>query len=87
MRPGSNAAGNVSEKCNGLLIREDHPRLMQLGQAALFPSDKNLLDRFVLFRKPVPSQFIMVVRISSRYADGRQLHAIVDLSRVLGYSC
>jgi hypothetical protein len=87
MRPGSNAAGNVSEKCNGLLIREDHPRLTQLGQAALFPSDKNLLDRFVLFAKPTPGQFILCKRIPSQCADGRQLHAIVDLSRRLGYSC
>jgi hypothetical protein len=89
MRPGSNAieADNVSEKCTGLLIREDHPGVTQLGHGALFPSDKNLLDRFALFCKPAPGQFSMVVRIPSRYADGRQLHAIVDLSRGLGYSC
>ena len=88
MRPGSNAieASNISEKCNRLLIREDHPGSTQWGHGALFPSDKNLLDRLVLF-KPEPMQFIMVVRIPSRYADGRQLHAIVDLSRRLGYSC
>lgn len=88
MRPGSNAieAGNVSQKCTGLLIREDHTGSTQWGHGALFPSYKNSLDRLVLFR-PETLQLIMVVRISSRYADGRQLHAIVDLSRKLGYSC
>lgn len=84
MRPGSNAMEflTVSEKCNGLLIREDHPGVTQLGQTALFPSDKNLLDRFVLSQPA--GQFILCMPI---YVNGRQLHAIVDLSRTLGYSC
>ena len=88
MQPGSNAIKVVivSEKCTGLLIPEDHPGLTQLGQAALFPSDKNSLDRLVLSQPPF-SQFIFCVRVRSLYVNGRQLHAIVDLSRRLGYSC
>jgi hypothetical protein len=88
MRPGSNAidVATVSQKCNGLLIREDHPGRIQLGQAALFPSDRNLPKRLELYA-PVTGQFIMCMRIPSRYTHGRQLHAIVDLSRKLGYSC
>ena len=84
MRPGSNAieAGNVSEQCTGLLIHEDRPGFTQLGHAALFPSDKNLLDRFVLLQRTEP--FILCLSI---YVNGRQLHAIVDLSRKLGSSC
>jgi hypothetical protein len=92
MRPGSNAieAGNVSEKCNGLLIREDHPGLMQLGLAALNRSENDALKcAGALFSKPisVPRQFIMCLRIPSRSANAKPLHAIVDLSRRLGYLC
>jgi len=81
MRPGSNAieAGNVSERCTGLLIHEDHTGFTRLGHAALFPSDKNLLDRFVLSQRTEP--FILCLSI---HVNGRQLHAIVDLSRKLG---
>lgn len=88
MRPGSNAidAVTVSQMCNGLLIREDHPGRLELGHAALFPSDKNLPKRLVLCA-PANGQFILCVRVPGRYANGRQLHAIVDLSRKLGYSC
>jgi hypothetical protein len=84
MRPGSNAMEliTVSEKCNGLLIREDHPGLTQLGHAAPFPSDKSFLDRLVL--SPPTGQFIRCVSMS---VNGRQLHAIVDLSRRLGNLC
>jgi hypothetical protein len=84
MRPGSNAieAVNVSKKCTGLLIREDHPGLRQSGHAALFPPDKNLLDRFVLSKRTEP--FILRLSIC---INGRQLHAIVDLSRKLGNLC
>jgi len=84
MRPGFNAieAVAVFEKCNGLLIREDHPGLTQLGPAAQVRSDNNFLDRLAL---PRPAgQFILCV---SMCMDGRQLHAIVDLSRRLGYLC
>lgn len=82
MQPGSNAREllTVSEKCNGL-IREDHLGLT-LGQAALFPADKNFLDRLAL--SPLTGQFILCIYMR---VNGRQLHAIVDLSRQLGYSC
>ena len=86
MRPGSNAIEVFSEKCNGLLIREDHPGFTQLGQAALFPSEKISLNRLML-SQPAFSQFIFCVLVPSRYENGRKLHAIVDLSRMLGYSC
>jgi len=91
MRPGSNAieAGIVSEKCNGLLIREDFPGLIQWDQAALTAYENDALKcSDALFCQPTaPGQFIMCVRIPSRYANAKPLHAIVDLSRRLGYSC
>jgi hypothetical protein len=84
MRPASNAMELIiiSEKCNGLLIREDHPGLMQLGQAALFPSYETFPEWVVL--SPPAGRFIRCVAIC---VNGRQLHAVVDLSRQLGYSC
>jgi len=91
MRPGSNAyePATVTKKCNRLLIREDLPGLMQLGQAALMTSKNDALKCLgALFYQPAaPKQFIMHVRIPSRFANAKQLHAIVDLSRRLGYSC
>jgi hypothetical protein len=87
MQPGSNAsdAVTVSEKRSGLFIREDHPGLVQLGHAALFPPDRNLPKQLELCA--THGQFIMCMRLPSRYGKGRQLHAIVDLSRKLGYLC
>lgn len=90
MRPGSNAieAATVSEKCNGLLIREDHPGLTQLGQAALASPENDALKCLgTFFYLPAPEQFIMCLRIPSRSANAKPLHAIVDLSRRLGYLC
>ena len=86
MRPGSSARALVTlaEKRDGP-IPEDHPGRMKLGQAALFPPERNLPTRLGLDERTV-GQFIMYLRVPGRDANGKQLHAIVDLSRTLGYS-
>jgi len=88
MRPGSNAYEpvTVTKKCNRLLIREDLPGLMQLGQAALMTSKNDALKCLGALTNPRHPNSSHV-RIPSRFANAKQLHAIVDLSRRLGYSC
>jgi hypothetical protein len=83
MRPGSNAieAAIISEKCNGLLISEDHFGFVS-GQDTLCPSREMFLDRMGL-----SSPAGTFIRCVSMWVNGIQLHAIVDLSRRLGNSC
>ncbi|HKF24237.1 MAG TPA: ferredoxin--nitrite reductase [Candidatus Angelobacter sp.] len=70
---------------DGLLIREDLPRLVSQGWPSLTRADKELLKWVgIFFRNPTPGRFMMRLRMPNGFATARQLRAIADLSRRLG---
>jgi len=87
MRTGSNAieATKASVGGDGLVIREQLPRLIGQGYESLTTSEKDLLKWLgVFFRKPTPGKFMMRIRMPNGFTSSRQLHTIAGLSRRLG---
>ena len=87
MRPGNNPIETykASKGGDGLRIRDDLPRLIAQGDAALTPADRELLKWLgVFFRKPTPGKFMMRIRMPNGFATGEQLEAIAGLSERLG---
>ena len=87
MRRGTNTIESYKELVggDGLRIRGELPRLIELGHEGMSPAEKDLLKWVgVFFRKPTPGKFMMRVRVPSGFAQSRQLHAVADVSRRLG---
>lgn len=87
MRRGTNTIESYKESAggDGLRIREDLPRLIQLGHERMSPAEKDLLKWVgVFFRKPTPGKFMMRLRVPSGFAHSRQLRAVAEVSRRLG---
>jgi ferredoxin-nitrite reductase len=87
VRRGTNTIESYKESVegDGLRIREQLPRLIELGHERMSAAEKDLLKWVgVFFRKPTPGKFMMRVRVPGGLAQSRQLRAIAELSRRLG---
>jgi ferredoxin-nitrite reductase len=84
---GTNAVEGykASMKGDGLRILDHLPQLLERGDAALTPAEKELLKWVgVFFRKPTPGKFMMRIRMPNGFARSDQLRTIAELSRRLG---
>jgi ferredoxin-nitrite reductase len=72
---------------DGLRILEQLPHIIERGDAALTPAEKDLLKWIgVFFRKPTPGKFMMRIRMPNGFVGSEQLRTIAELSRRLGNS-
>jgi ferredoxin-nitrite reductase len=87
LRPRRNSVETLkaSKWWNPLRVRDDLPALIERGQGALSPADKDLLKWVgVFFRKPTPGKFMMRIRMPNGFATSGQLRAIAEMSRRIG---
>src|ERR1051326_5636256 len=79
VRRGTNTIESYKEPMggDGVLVRQDLPRLIREGHERMSAADKDLLKWLgIFFRKPTPGKFMMRIRMPNGFATSSQLSAI-----------